>query len=411
MPTIEKQGYKYTEEFGYIPEDWDLIALEDITTKDGLVRGPFGGALKKECFVNNGYKVYEQGNAIYQTIDLGTYYINEEKFKELKRFEVKSGDYIVSCSGTIGKIFRLPLCIPKGVINQALLKITLDESKMNADFFLIVFNCSKFQSSIIDSTQGGAMKNLVGMPIFKQSKILCPSLPEQEKIAEVLGDVDSLIDKTQQLINKKKDLKTATMQKLLTPKEDWVEKKLSDISTFINGLSYESNICENGRYNLITLDSIDIQGKLKKSHKKVDNINKFLPKGSLVMILSDVAHGYFLGLTDVIPEDNKYVLNQRVGGLISVREIIPRLLSLIINVNQDYFRICGQGSSQKNLSKDSIENFVFRFPKEYSEQERITTTLSNMDSEIEALEKELNKYKDLKTGMMQQLLTGKVRLI
>ena len=204
----DKQGYKYTEEFGYIPDDWNLIALEDITTRDGLVRGPFGGTLKKEYFVNNGYKVYEQGNAIYQTIDFGSYYINEEKFKELKRFEVKGGDYIVSCSGTIGKIFRLPLCIPKGVINQALLKITLDETKMNADFFLIIFNCSKFQSSIIDSTQGGAMKNLVGMPIFKQSKILCPSLPEQEKIAEVLGDVDSLIDKTQQLINKKKDLKT-----------------------------------------------------------------------------------------------------------------------------------------------------------------------------------------------------------
>ena len=83
---------------------------------------------KKECFVPNGYKVYEQKNAIYQSTELGKYFINENKFQELKRFEVNPADFIVSCSGTIGKLFMIPEKSPQGIINQALLIIRINRN-------------------------------------------------------------------------------------------------------------------------------------------------------------------------------------------------------------------------------------------------------------------------------------------
>ena len=149
-----------------LPSDWSQISLVNACVPNGLVRGPFGGALKKESFVDSGYKIYEQRNAICQNAFLGTYCISQGKYNELKRFAVDTGDFIVSCSGTIGKIFRIPEKHYDGVINQALLKITIDDQKLSPDYFYHFFKWDHFQRSIIDDTQGGAMKNLVGMSIF-----------------------------------------------------------------------------------------------------------------------------------------------------------------------------------------------------------------------------------------------------
>lgn len=91
-----------------IPKDWDNIEIEKLCEEKGMVRGPFGGTLKKSYFVSKGYKVYEQKNAIYKEKNIGKYFIDEEKYEELKRFSVKEGDFIISCSGTIGQIYRIP---------------------------------------------------------------------------------------------------------------------------------------------------------------------------------------------------------------------------------------------------------------------------------------------------------------
>src|SRR3990172_7111389 len=111
-----------------LPINWSLVKLSDVV--ENFKRGPFGSTIKKSFFVPTGYKVYEQKNAIYNTIETGTYFINDEKFQELKDFEVCPGDFIVSCSGTIGKIYQLPSNAPCGIINQALLRIRLKEKKI-----------------------------------------------------------------------------------------------------------------------------------------------------------------------------------------------------------------------------------------------------------------------------------------
>ena len=210
-------GYKQTE-LGEIPRDWKLISLQNMAAPNGLVRGPFGGAIKKEHFTKTGYKVYEQRNAIYSNIEIGNYYIDQKKFDELTRFSVSSGDFIVSCSGTIGRIYQIPEKHPKGVINQALLKITLNDS-IDSKYFCHYFKWDIFQERITDGTQGGAMKNLVGMAEFKQSLMPLPTLKrEQTAIANVLSDMDKDLEALQQRLHKTQQIKQGMMQELLTGK-------------------------------------------------------------------------------------------------------------------------------------------------------------------------------------------------
>lgn len=212
-----KKGTKQSE-LGEIPEDWNLVSLQNMATPNGLVRGPFGGAIKKEHFTKTGYKVYEQRNAIYGTINIGNYYIDQKKFDELKRFSISHNDFIVSCSGTIGRIYQIPNKYPMGVINQALLKITLNKS-IDSKYFYHYFKWDEFQERIIDGTQGGAMKNLVGMAEFKQSLMPLPTMKEEQTaIATILSDMDEEIQVLEQRISKTRQIKQGMMQELLTGK-------------------------------------------------------------------------------------------------------------------------------------------------------------------------------------------------
>ena len=176
-----------------IPAGWKLVKLEEVV--DEFVRGPFGGSLKKECFVPNGYKVYEQKNAIYQSTKLGEYFINENKYQELMRFEVKPADFIVSCSGTIGKLFMIPEKSPRGIINQALLIIRINRAFLLDKFFMYLFTSSVFQRLIISDAKGTAMLNLAGVKDMKLVPVLLPPIPEQRAIVAKIEELFSSLDK------------------------------------------------------------------------------------------------------------------------------------------------------------------------------------------------------------------------
>ena len=184
---------------------------------------------------------------------------------------------------------------------------------------------------------------------------------------------------------------------------DWEVKKLGEIIDYKNGGSYENLVCDNGKYFLITLNSLDVNGKLKPDHKRVNATDNSLKKGDLVMVLSDVAHGFFLGLTDIIPSNN-YVLNQRMGGLKPKEDIDfnSYYLKTYINYNQKYFKLKGQGSSQKNLGKEDVLFFKIECPK-INEQTKIANFLSSIDDKIDQAEKRLQLIQMYKKGLLQQM--------
>ncbi len=194
-----------------LPDGWALLTLKDVAakTKNSIKRGPFGSAVKKEYFVPHGYKVYEQKNAIYDNFALGHYYINEQKFLELRDFELKANDIIVSCSGTIGKAAVAPENIEQGIINQALLKITLNKSIVNSEYFALIFGSQEIQKEINGSTRGTAITNVSPVSVLKQILFPIPPLNEQNRIVAQLKNLYAqnkinleAIDKIPQLLRR-----------------------------------------------------------------------------------------------------------------------------------------------------------------------------------------------------------------
>ena len=174
---------------------------EIVVDKEGLRRGPFGGSIKKSCFVPEGYKVYEQGNAINDTIDYGKYYISEEKYKEMASFHVLPHDLLVSCSGTLGRITEIPDDAPAGIINQALLRIRLNKDIVNADYFIHYFRSGMFQQMIFDKSQGSAMDNLVGIKEFKEIKMNIPERQYQPMLVGIVSEKLSVCESIENTIN------------------------------------------------------------------------------------------------------------------------------------------------------------------------------------------------------------------
>ncbi len=151
-----------------------------------FVRGPFGGSLKKNIFKTEGYAVYEQQHAIYDQFDEIRYFIDEKKFEEMKRFELKAGDLIMSCSGTIGKVAIVPNGIQKGIINQALLKLT-PKDILNVSFLKYYMESLTFKIEIAKNSQGAAIKNVASVAILKLIQVPLPSIEEQNQIVERLN--------------------------------------------------------------------------------------------------------------------------------------------------------------------------------------------------------------------------------
>ena len=180
---------RFVEMFGKAEDehsDFPVKTLNDVCTS--IVRGPFGSALKKEFFVPKrpgAYKVYEQKHAIQKQVDIGTYYISSDRFETLKRFECHPGDILMSCSGTMGKLYQLPQNCEPGVMNQALCKFTLSNSILT-DYFL------GFMEQVVDElgAKGSGIKNVSSVKFIKAIRIPLPPVELQGRFAAFVSQVD-----------------------------------------------------------------------------------------------------------------------------------------------------------------------------------------------------------------------------
>jgi len=183
-------------------KDWEEKKWGDVCK---FVRGPFGGSLKKSMFKETGYAVYEQKHAIHDHFNQLRYFIDEEKFNEMKRFEVKAGDIIMSCSGvTLGKVAVIPNNIPRGIINQALLKLT-PKNVISVEFLKYWMRCKIFQDIIFKHSGGAAIPNVPSAKILKEIIIPLPKINEQIKIVKTIEEMLSKTKKLEVLYKKKID--------------------------------------------------------------------------------------------------------------------------------------------------------------------------------------------------------------
>lgn len=211
---VNKENSKYIE----LIKSVILSKLESVERKHmqyfgdvcELVRGPFGGSLKKSIFINKGYAIYEQQHPINDQFNDFRYFISEDKFNEMKRFAIKENDLLMSCSGaTLGKIGIVPPGAPKGIINQALLKIS-PKSEILAEYLQLIMRSDLFQKLIWSISGGAAQPNVPAVKIIKKLLLPVPSISEQNEILHwhqklQINDLQNTFSKKIYALDKLKD--------------------------------------------------------------------------------------------------------------------------------------------------------------------------------------------------------------
>lgn len=404
---LEKQGYKYTEEFGYIPDDWEYKTFGDISTvNQGL-----------QIAISNRYLSPAPNRYVYITIQYLNSLENPEYIENPQKSVIcNKDDLLMTRTGNTGVL----VTNVEGVFHNNFFKINYDRAILNKKFLTHYLSTNKLRSMILLKAGLTTIPDLSHGSFFSLP-IIIPPLKEQEKIAEVLGDVDSLIDKTQQLINKKKDLKIATMQKLLTPKEDWMTKTLGELGE-ISGAGVDKKVNDDEipirLVNFLDVYHKDFINSKMLNHwvtAKQEKISQCQVKKGDIFFTPSSEMRYDIGMSAVATEDiNDAVYSYHVVRLRLKNTFDIRFSSYIFNTKfflSQAETICEGSGKRYVITLPKFREMKIFYPEDIEIQNKIGSILYDMDLEIEALEKELNKYKDLKTGMMQQLLTGKVRLI
>jgi len=408
----EKQGYKYTEEFGYIPDDWEVSS---VSHKTDVKTGGTPSTLISDYW-NGNVKWMSSGELNKKRIYDVDGRITELGLNNSSATLIPPNCILIGLAGQGKTRGTSAINYVELSTNQSIAAI-LPSKHFNSEF--VYQSIDKRYEELRELSSGGGGRGGLNKALLMNLPILLPPMPEQEKIAEVLGDIDGLIDKTQQLINKKKDLKTATMQKLLTPKPDWECKKLGDLGNTYSGLTGKGKqdfIEGNCKYipflNIMNNTAIDVSFFEKVNVDNNERQNKCMKDDLFFNTSSETPEE--VGMCSTLQEDiddlylNSFCFGFRVKQNMDVSS---KFLAYLFRATfgRELMKRLAQGSTRYNLSKDNFMETIILLPK-YQIQKQVVEMLSDMDSEIEALEKELNKYQDLKTGMMQDLLTGKVRL-
>ena len=423
-----RKGYKQTE-VGIIPEDWDVSTLESITPRNrpnGIVDGPFGSNLKTIHYKKIGIPIITSGyvtDGQFQAYDY--LYVDEEKFAQEKRSAVSPGDIVMAKIGArCGASAILPKDHEIGILSGNALKITVDNSRHSTQYIWQVL-WSLYSEGDIEALRTVGAQPAISMAILKKYKIPLPPLPEQNAIAAALSDVDALLSSLDALIAKKRLIKQGVMQELLTGKKrlpgfngEWKSKQLGELIAHCSSGAtpyrgqpeyYKGNVkwITSGElnYNFIT-DTIEhiSDDAVLKTNLKVH------PVGTFLMAITGLEAAGTRGACGIVGSPS--TTNQSCMAIYPTHELKTEFLYhyYVLRGNELAFKYC-QGTKQQSYTAKIVKILPIDIPPTVEEQTAIAEILSDMDAEISALEQKREKTRLLKQGMMQELLTGRIRLV
>lgn len=414
-----KSGYKMTE-VGVIPEDWEVKNVSESC----LIKARIGWqGLKKTEYMSSGDYLlitgtdFDNGQVNWRTCA----YVSKARYEQDSNIKIRPQDILISKDGTIGKVAYLGMIPKAGTLNSGIFVIRANDRKIGQVFLSKIFMSFYFEDFLNRLVAGSTINHLYQKDFVKFCFPL-PNSEEQTAIATALSDVDSLISALTKKIEKKKAIKQGLMQQLLTGKKrlpgfcgDWIKKKVSSVSDILRGGSprpIENYIVKSGGVNWIKIGDVDSSAKyiFRTNEQIIESgiqYSRFVHSGDLLLSNSmSFGRPYILKTEGcihdgwlVIQNYDKYFDKEFLYYLLGSDEVLKQYKSL------------AAGSSVLNLNKDIVGKVVLYFPPSISEQTTIANILSDCDSEIAALEEKRDKYKEIKQGMMQQLLTGKIRLI
>lgn len=424
------KGMKQTE-IGMIPEDWrvyTVLELIDLLT-DYDANGSFSTVAENVKSYNyEEYAWYVRSTDLENNSKLSDVkYVDKDSYDFLKKTSLYGGELLFLKRGDIGNVYLFEMRTERATLapNLYLLKLNkVSSAKYLYQYFISANGQRQLKSKNAGSTLGALYKDDV-----KSMLVPLPPLPEQDAIAGALSDADAWIESLEQLIAKKRLIKQGAMQELLThstssgqAKEGWEVKKLGEVIEILadytaNG-SFES-LKNNVRYYskknyAVLVRTTDLDKKEFEPERFTDEIGyRFLSKTSLFggeLILANVGS---IGKVFKVPKynmpmtlaPNTYMIKlfssfsqEYVYQWMKSGEFVTKLLAKV------------GSSTLMAINKNNLRDIIIPIPNTYSEQTRIATILSDMDAQLEALEAQLHKARQIKQGMMQELLTGRIRL-
>jgi type I restriction enzyme S subunit len=406
---MKEANFKETE-IGKIPVDWEVEYLGE-----NLAENPKYGINAASVPFNSNLPTYLR---ITDISDDGRYLNNSPvsvNNSESSKYFLEEGDLVFARTGaSVGKTYLYNLNDGRLVYAGFLIKLKPDNQTLNSVFLKYLTQNKFYKDWIIQNSMRTGQPGINGIQI-KSFQIPLPPLSEQEKIAEVLSDTDLWIESTEALLAKKRQIKKGAMQKLLSPKEDWEVRKLGEVAEYRRGsfpqpYGLEKWYDEHNGMPFVQVFDVAKNMKLKSTTKQrisdlAKNYSVFVAKGNLVLTIQGsigrialTQYDSYVDRTLLIFTNFKIPMD-KVFFMYKVYELFQ------------IEKIKAPGGTIKTITKEELSAFIFHFPKSLKTQQEIAEILSSMDLEIESLENRLQKARQLKQGMMQDLLTGKVRLV
>lgn len=414
--TLYNMEYIQTE-IGLIPSDWDCIKLGKLSNVTKLAG--FEYSLYFNSYNDGGDIIVVRGtNITHNKMDLSDVKnIPSSTSNNLKRSKLYKNDLVFAYVGTIGPVYLIDEN-DKYHLGPNTSKISVEKG-LNPKFLYHYFTSSLLKKEIQEHTSVGAQPSL-SMSKIRSFKIIVPTLQEQSLIATALSNADTWITNLENLLAKKRQIKQGALQELLKPKEGWKIKKLGDISSLITKGTTPTSVGKDFQkkgINFIKIESLQKNGDIiKEKVAFIDNdTHKLLFRSQLKSndILFSIAGA--LGRVAIVKDE---ILPANTNQALSIIRLLDetivnyRFVYYVLNDEkiQKYINTISVQGAQANLSLLNISEFEIPLPLK-EEQARIAIILTDMDIEIEQLETKLEKAKKVKQGMMQELLTGKTRLV
>ena len=407
-----KKGYKMTD-VGVIPEDWEVKSIGDIcVVKDGTHQTP-----NYTYFGIPFYSVENISNNDFSNVK----YISEEEHIILSsNSKIEKGDVLMTRIGSIGCCKYIDWEVKASFyVSLALLKFQDDEC---ARYFTHYSETNLFKDEIEQNSLQFAVPQKINLGNIPKIRIILPSiLKEQQAIADALTKVDNLIMSLSKVIEKKKLIMKGTMQKLLSGEvrldgyNNIIKSvNLSDIGEIKAGGTPSTNVpsywggtinwLQSGAVKNRVLDIRDVEKTI--TYDGLASSSAYLIKENSVLI---AITGATCGNIAYLPF--KSAANQSVVAIQVNVGFNSKYIFYMLIQNSDKIVNNRGGSAQGGVAVNILKEIELCIHEDIDEQTAIADILTTMDNEIEALEKERDKYKCIKQGMMQQLLTGKIRLI
>jgi len=395
---------------------WEIKKFGEVCN---FVRGPFGGSLKKSIFKENGYAVYEQKHAIYDKFDNVRYFIDENKFKEMKRFELNTGDLIMSCSGTIGKIAIVPDGIKKGIINQALL-ILSPTNKLNNIFLKLWMQSENFQESLNKFSKGAAIKNIASVKVLKNIDIPIPPLPEQKRIVNILdkafAEIAQAKANAEQNLKNAKELFESYLNRIFENKgEDWVEKTLGEVC--VKTETVNPKLEPKKEFVYIDVSSVNKETKIIEETTTLlgkdapSRARKFVRTNDVIFATVRPTHQRVAIINNEfnnqVCSTGYYVL--RTKEIVHYKIIYYYILTFSFN---EEMKKRQKGASYPAVTNKDVESQIISFPKSKAEQKQIVKELDQLQAETKKLElvyqQKLVNLEELKKSILQKAFNGEL---